>query len=155
MEWQRQRRSGGATLCACILEPFLVYFLGVLGVLTIPDRELTGIGSTRPDPQSINQQHTLLILGTFVEERQWRGGLIVEHFPQMSSHHNYLPHSDGKIDTFFQCFLTVSPNHHLETDKCGVCSTHELLCKIVTFYAEPPDTFLRCSWNRVCVVLLE
>ena len=90
MEWQRQRRSGGATLCACILEPFLVYFLGVLGVLTIPDRELTGIGSTRPDPQSINQQHTLLILGTFVEERQWRGGLIVEHFPQMSSHHNDL-----------------------------------------------------------------
>ena len=48
VEWQRQRRSGGATLCACILEPFLVYFLGVLGVLTIPDRELTGIGSTRP-----------------------------------------------------------------------------------------------------------
>jgi hypothetical protein len=90
VEWQRQRRSGGATLCACILEPFLVYFLGVLGVLTIPDRELTGIGSTRPDPQSINQQHTLLILGTFVEERQWRGGLIVEHFPQMSSHHNDL-----------------------------------------------------------------
>ncbi len=52
--------------------------------------ELTGIGSTRPDPQSINQQHTLLILGTFVEKRQWRGGLIVEHFPQMSSHHNDL-----------------------------------------------------------------
>ena len=69
----------------------------------------------------------VMILGTFVEERHWRGGLIVEHFPQMSSHHNYLPASDGKIDTFFQCFLTMSDimslNHHLETDKCGEYST--------------------------------
>ena len=49
------------------------------------------VDSTRSS-KPINQQHTLpvLILGTFVEERQWRGGLIVEHFPQMSSHHNDL-----------------------------------------------------------------
>ncbi len=49
MEWQRQQLFAATTLCACILEPVLVYFLGVLGVLTIPDRESTGIGSTRPD----------------------------------------------------------------------------------------------------------
>ena len=65
-----------------------------------------------------------VILWTFVEEGHWRGGLIVEHVPQMSSHQNDLPASVGKVDTFFHCFLTMSPNHHLETDICGVCSTN-------------------------------
>ncbi len=32
---------------------------------------------------------TSLILSTFVEGLHWRGGLIVEHVPQKSSHHNY------------------------------------------------------------------
>jgi hypothetical protein len=47
-------RSEGVTLCACILEPVLVYFLGVLGVLTIPDRQRVD-RRLRPDPQTINQ----------------------------------------------------------------------------------------------------
>jgi len=46
----------------------------------------------------------VMILGTFVEERHWRGGLIVEHFPQMSSHHNYLPASEAKLIHFFSAF---------------------------------------------------
>jgi hypothetical protein len=52
----------------------------------------------------------MVILSTFVEGLHWRGGLIVEHVPQKSS-------------------------HHLESDKCGVCSTLEERYQIVTFYA--------------------
>lgn len=103
------------------------------------------ISNTGSCGRSSTNVRGVMILCTFVEERHWRGGLIVEHVPEMSSHHNDSLDSDGKNDTFFRCFLTMSLNHHLETDKCGVYSTHEELCKIVTFCTKTFALFLEPS----------
>jgi hypothetical protein len=45
-----------------------------------------------------------MILCTFVEEHHWRGGLIVEHVPEMSSHHNDFPAQMAKLIHFFGAF---------------------------------------------------
>lgn len=76
----------------------------------------------------------VMILSTFVEARHWRGGLIVECGPQMSSHHIDFTGAHGKNDTTLQWFWAISPNQHLEQDNCGVWSTPEKQCKKVTLY---------------------
>ena len=98
-----------------------------------------------------------LILSTFVEGLHWRGGLIVEHVPQKSSHHNDLPATAGKMIQFSIVFCDVSLS--LSQSPFGIGQMWSMFHTLRTI---PNSNILclgpltePCSWNRVCVVLLE